>query len=268
MTEESQSTDPDRSRVLAQQAEREPGSFDEQAEELFERLGDDPAAKDALVELYYPLVKSLARRYQGYGEPLDDLIQVASIALLKAVDRFDLARGVRFSSYAAPTIVGELKRHFRDRAWSVRVPRRLQENALLLRDVVEELSQMLQRSPTVDEICERSGLDEESVLEAMDVLNAYTGASIDAPGDEDHDMEHLSILATEDERIELIEGWADLAPQLERLADRERQILYLRFFRGWTQSRIARELGISQMHVSRLLNQTLAALRVALAEVD
>lgn len=237
--------------------------LDEHARRLFARLPDEHA-REELVRLYYPLIASLARRYQGYGEPYDDLLQVASIGLLKAIERFDPGRGVRFSSYVTPTVVGELKRHFRDRAWSVRVPRRLQEHALLLRDVVEDLSQDMQRSPTVPEIAQSSGLTDEEVIEAMDALNAYTGASLDAPAEEDEgNADYAPLLATDEPGIEFVEGWVDLEPHLARLGERDRRILYLRFFRSWTQGRIARELGISQMHVSRLLSQTLQTLRDA-----
>jgi RNA polymerase sigma-B factor len=241
---------------------------DRHSEELFERVATDPSAREELVKLYYPLVESLARRFRGYGEPLDDLVQVGSIGLLKAIDRFEPERGFRFSTYATPTIIGELKRHFRDRGWSVRVPRRLQENALRLRSVVSEMSQKLGRSPTVPEIAERSGLSEEDVLEAMETLNAYTGASLDAPIDEDEGTTTLDMLADDDASLEIVEGWADLGPHLQKLSVRERRILYLRFFRGLTQSQIAEELEISQMHVSRLLGRTLAELRKAVGEAE
>lgn len=237
--------------------------LDERAAELFERLaGDDEAAREQLVEHYYSLAESLARRFDGYGEPLDDLVQVASIGLLKAVDRFDPSRGYRFSTYATPTIIGELKRHFRDRGWAVRMPRRLQENALRLRSVVAQLSQELRRSPTVQEISERSGMTTEEVLEASDALDAYSGVSLDAPINEDDDgRTSVERLGGEDDRIDVVEGWADLEPYLLELPERERTILYLRFFQGWTQSKIAEEVDISQMHVSRLLSRTLKDLR-------
>lgn len=237
--------------------------LDERAAELFERLeGDDEAAREQLVEHYYSLAESLARRFDGYGEPLDDLVQVASIGLLKAVDRFDPSRGYRFSTYATPTIIGELKRHFRDRGWAVRMPRKLQENSLRLRSVVAQLSQELRRSPTVQEISEHSGMTAEEVLEASDALDAYSGVSLDAPINEDDDgRTSIERLGGEDDRIDLVEGWADLEPYLLELPERERTILYLRFFQGWTQSKIAEEVDISQMHVSRLLSRTLKDLR-------
>lgn len=238
-------------------------SLDERSAELFGRLAEgDEAAREQLVEHYYALAESLARRFDGYGEALDDLVQVASIGLLKAVDRFDPSRGYRFSTYATPTIIGELKRHFRDRGWAVRMPRRLQENALRLRSVVAQLSQDLKRSPTIPEISEHSGMTTEEVLEASDALDAYSGISLDAPVNEDDDgRTQMERLGATDEGIDIVEGWADLEPYLLELPERERRILYLRFFQGWTQSRIAEEVGISQMHVSRLLSRTLKGLR-------
>ncbi len=222
------------------------------------------------MELFYPLASNLARRYQGYGEPFGDLVQVASIGLLKAIDRFDPERGVRFSTYATPTILGELKRYFRDKGWSVRVPRRLQENALLLRDLVSDLSQELGRSPTVSEISERCGLSDEEVVEAMETLNAYTGSSLDSPPDEDETAKATpaELVSDDHDTLDLVEGWADLEPHLRSLPERERRILYLRFFKGWTQSRIAEDLDISQMHVSRLLSHTLVELRAAVLSAE
>ena len=232
------------------------------SEELFARLRDDASARDDLVRLHYPLVEYLARRFAGRGEPLEDLVQVASIGLLKAIDRFDSERGVKFSTYATPTIIGELKRHFRDKGWAMRVPRRLQEIGLQLSRVVSEMYQELGRSPTVPEIAERTGLTDEDVLEGMDAIHAHSIGSLDAPTDDDGQT-GAGRLGAEDETYELLEGWASVAPHLEKLPERERSILYLRFFRGMTQSQIADKLGISQMHVSRILSRTLLALREA-----
>jgi RNA polymerase sigma-B factor len=198
---------------------------------------------------------------------VEDLVQVASIGLLKAIDRFDSARGVKFSTYATPTIVGELKRHFRDKGWAMRVPRRLQEISLQLSRVVGDLYQELGRSPTVPEIAERTGLSDEDVLEGMEAVQAHSLPSLDAPTDEEGTTSG-AVLGAEDETFELLEAWASVAPHLERLADRERTILYFRFFRGLTQSQIADRLGISQMHVSRILSRTLAGLREALGVVE
>ena len=240
---------------------------EERSNKLFARLAKDPDAREELVRLHYPLVEYLAYRFAGRGEPVDDLVQVASIGLLKAIDRFEQDRGVKFSTYATPTIIGELKRHFRDRGWAMRVPRRLQEIGLQLSRVVSELSQELGRSPTVPEMSSRSGLTEEEVIEGMDAVGAHTLASLDAPAD-DEGTTTGGRIGVEDETFELLEGWASVAPHLEKLGDRERRILYLRFFRGLTQSQIARKIGISQMHVSRILARTLETLREAVGVGD
>jgi RNA polymerase sigma-B factor len=247
--------------------EEEDRSQEERSQELFERLPDDRNARDELVELYRPLAEYLARRFFGRGEPLDDLIQVASIGLLKAIDRFDPGRDVKFSTYATATIVGELKRHFRDKGWALRVPRRLQESGLKVGRAVTDLSQTLGRSPTVREIGRTTGLSEEEVLEAMETVNAYTAASLDAPTD-DEGATTMQKLGEEDQTFELLETWTSVAPALRELPARERRILYLRFFRGLTQTQIAEELGISQMHVSRLLSRTLAVLRQAVGDAE
>jgi RNA polymerase sigma-B factor len=234
--------------------------------ELFARL-PDPEAREELVEVYRPLAEYLARRFYGRGEPLDDLVQVASIGLLKAIDRFDPSREVKFSTYATATIVGELKRHFRDKGWALRVPRRLQESGLKVGRAVGDLAQTLGRAPTIREIGDETGLSEEEVLEAMETVNAYTAASLDAPTD-DEGATSLQKLGSEDRTFELLESWTSVAPALRDLPHRERRILYLRFFRGLTQTQIAEELGISQMHVSRLLSRTLALLRRTVAEPE
>lgn len=234
--------------------------------ELFRRLreGDGPEdAREQLVRMNYPLVEYLARRFRGRGEPVEDLVQVAAIGLLKAIDRFDIDREVEFSTYATPTIVGELKRHFRDKGWAIRVPRRLQEIGLQITKAVSALSQELGRSPTIAEISERSGFTEEEVIEGMDTVHAYSTLSLDAPAGEEGSSS-LESLGAEDETLELLEAWSSVAPLLRELPARERRILYLRFSRGLTQSQIARELDISQMHVSRLLSRTLADLRHAI----
>ncbi len=238
---------------------------------VYELFGtrDKPGVRDKLVENYLPLAESLARRYQHSGQPLDDLVQVASIGLLKAIDRFDSDRGVSFESYAIPTILGELKRYHRDQGWSVRMPRRLQEHTLLIKDAIPNLSQDLGRSPTIGEIAEQTQLSVEEVLEAMDAQDAYASISLDAPMDEDSDSSTLSErLSTDPEEYSVAEEWAEFEPHLRALPERERRILVLRFFKDWTQSQIADELGISQMHVSRLLSQTLQRLRQAVAGVD
>ena len=243
------------------------GSIDRSIEvELFERLPNDPSARDELVEAFLPLAEYLARRFDRRGEPLDDLIQVASVGLLNAIDRFDLARDVQFSTYAAVTIVGELKRHFRDKGWAIRVPRRLQEVALRINAVLPELAQEHGRSPTIEEIAARCEATPEEILDAMEAVQAYSTSSLDTPVGEDG-MAPVEVLGEEDPSIETLEGWASVAPALQELPARERRVLYLRFFEGLTQSEIAEQVGVSQMHVSRILAQTLRFLRER-AETD
>ncbi len=239
----------------------------ERTRELFARLPDDEAARDELVNLHMPLVEYLARRFRGRGEPLDDLVQVASMGLLKAIARFDPERGVEFSTYATPTIIGELKRYFRDKGWAIRIPRRLQEIGLQLSKIVPTMSQELGRSPSIPEIAKRTQFSEEEVLEAMNASQAYSLVSLDAPTSEGG-ADAFARLGAEDESLELFERWSSVAHLLERLPSRERKILYLRFVTGETQSQIADQLGISQMHVSRLLTRTLTYLREAATADD
>lgn len=235
----------------------------EKPEDLFDRREED-GVRDRLAEHYLPLAQGLARRYRHCGQPMEDLVQVACIGLVKAIDRFEPVRGVSFESYAVPTILGELKRYHRDRGWSVRMPRQLQELALHVKDTIPELAQELGRSPTVGEVAEHSDLSEEDVLEALDAQDAYTSMSLDTPlGAAGESMTLADTIATDDEQLEIAEEWAECAPHLRSLPDRERRLIELRFFRDRTQSEIARELGISQMHVSRLLSQTLETLREA-----
>ncbi|MBV8981076.1 MAG: RNA polymerase sigma factor SigF [Acidimicrobiia bacterium] len=222
----------------------------------------EPRVRDELVTAHLGLAEYLARRFANRGEPLDDLVQVASVGLLKAVDRFDPGRGLEFSTYATPTIVGELKRHFRDKGWAVRVPRRVQELHLRLGKVVSTLAQDLGRSPTIGEIAERAGASEEEVLEAMEAGRAYRFASLDAPAAGDDDNQSMaSQLGEDDPLLAGIEHRVALSPLIAELPRREQLILHLRFFEGLTQSEIAGRLGISQMHVSRLLARSLAKLR-------
>jgi len=240
-----------------------------QARELFERLtvlpaGDPERARirATLVELHLPLVEYLARRFRNRGEWLDDLTQVATIGLIKSIDRFDLERGVEFSTYATPTIVGEIKRHFRDKGWAVRVPRRLQELKLSLTKAIGELAQREGRAPTVSELAAHLQMSEEEVLEGLESANAYSTVSLDAPDSGDEDAPAVAdSLGMVDEALEGVEYRESLKPLLERLPPREKKILLLRFFGNMTQSQIATELGISQMHVSRLLARTLTQLR-------
>ena len=221
--------------------------------------------RDELIASYIGLAEYLARRFNNRGEPLDDLVQVASVGLVKAVDRFDPERGVEFSTYATHTIVGELKRHFRDKGWAVRAPRRMQELYLRLGKLMGSLSQELGRSPTIAEFAKEAGVSEEEVLEALEAGQAYRFTSLDAPapgGSDDGEA------ATMGERIGALDSGmldaehrAALAPLIARLSEREQLILQYRFFEGLTQSEIATKLGISQMHVSRLLARSLAQLR-------
>jgi RNA polymerase sigma-B factor len=238
------------------------------ARALFARLAELPEGspervelRNQLVRMHIPLVEHLARRFRNRGEPLDDLTQVATIGLIKSVDRFDHERGVEFSTYATPTIVGEIKRHFRDKGWAVRVPRRLQELRLSLTTATGELSQQFGRSPTVHELAQHLGISEEEVLEGLESANAYSTLSLDVPDTDDESPAVADTLGAEDDALEGVEYRESLKPLLAQLPPREQKILVLRFFRGMTQSQIAQEVGISQMHVSRLLARTLAQLR-------
>jgi RNA polymerase sigma-B factor len=234
--------------------------------ERYHRDGD-LAAREALVERFLPLARQLARRYQRGGEPLDDLIQVASLGLLKAIDRFEPDRPSAFSSFAVPTILGELKRHFRDRGWSVRVPRDLQEMAVRVERVSEELSRGLGRAPTPVEIGEHIGATTEQVLEAREAAGAYRAVSLDRPRDEDEDGDGMTeSMGVEDPGFHLAEAAATVERLMGTLSDREREVLRLRFEEDLTQSEIGARVGVSQMHVSRLIRQAVTRLREA-AEV-
>lgn len=223
-----------------------------------------PALRARVVERHLPLVQHLARRYTDRGEPLDDLVQVGTIGLLKAVDRYDPDRGASFASFAVPTVLGEIRRHFRDRGWAIRVPRRLQELSRVLSDTRADLTQQLGRAPTVDELAERAGVDPEQVLEALDSAGAYSTVPLESDADDGPQ----AWLAEDDAALDAVENREALRPLLERLPSRERRILALRFVRGMSQSEIAAEVGISQMHVSRLLARTLTALRTGLTEAE
>jgi RNA polymerase sigma-B factor len=221
----------------------------------------DLAARDKLIEVNLPLARAIARRYAGRGEQLDDLVQVASIGLIKAIDRFDLARGVFFRTYAVPTIVGEIKRHFRDRAWAVHVPRRLKELNQMLSSLIRDLSAQLERSPTISELAAAAGIEEEEVLEAIESGRAYTAESLSAPADEGSELDRMQTLGVVEEAFDRTEDQHLLASGLEMLGERERRIIQLRFYAGLTQTQIANELGISQMHVSRLIRRALETMR-------
>jgi RNA polymerase sigma-B factor len=223
------------------------------------------AARDALVALHLPLVEHCARRFRNRGEPYEDLVQVGTIGLIKAIDRFDLGRGVEFSTYATPTIIGEIKRYFRDRGWAIRVPRRLQELRMQITATTADLTQSLGRSPTPRELAGAIGCSVEDVMEGIESGNAYSTLSLDAADDdgEDGGVSILEVIGLDDEELEHIEIRESIKPLLEALPSREKQILLLRFFRNKTQSEIAAEIGVSQMHVSRLLTRTLDQLRMS-----
>lgn len=237
-------------------------------EPLFAKLGDtghpDRAAiRSEIVTGYLPVVRHIARRFTGRGEPADDLEQAGTLGLLGAVDRFDPGRGSDFLSYAVPTITGEIRRHFRDRTWSIRVPRRLKDLQSTIGGAVGALSQELGRAPRPSEIAERLGMCVEEVLEGLDAQQAYRSTSLDelVAG---ADMPLTETLGSVDAELDTVEYRETLAPLLEALPERERMILVLRFFANMTQTQIADRVGVSQMHVSRLLTQTLADLRAEL----
>ncbi|WP_203607507.1 RNA polymerase sigma factor SigF [Streptomyces sp. SID11385] len=222
--------------------------------------------RDTLIELNLPLVRYAAARFRSRNEPMEDIVQVGTIGLIKAIDRFDCERGVEFPTFAMPTVVGEIKRFFRDTSWSVRVPRRLQELRLALTKTSDELAQRLDRSPTVPELAKALGVSEDDVVDGLAVGNAYTASSLDSPAPEDDGGEGslADRLGYEDTALEGVEYRESLKPLLAKLPPRERRIIMLRFFANMTQSQIGEEVGISQMHVSRLLTRTLAQLREGL----
>src|SRR6476659_9571161 len=204
------------------------------------------------------LVRSLARRYSYRGEQLDDRVQIGAIGLIKAIDRFDIDRGVELTTYATPNIIGEIKRHFRDKGWSVRVPRGLQELNVQLSKLVEQLTVQLARSPTIAELAKGAGVEEEEVLEALESGRAYSSLSLSTGSGGSDDGEELDTL---EHQYDVSEDRAVLAPGFRVLDERERMILHLRFFEGLTQSQIAQQVGISQMHVSRLIRRSLEKIR-------
>ncbi|HTZ07870.1 MAG TPA: SigB/SigF/SigG family RNA polymerase sigma factor [Acidimicrobiales bacterium] len=224
----------------------------------------DTSVRERLIEAHLGLANHLARRFTGRGEPFDDLLQVASLALVKAVDRFDPERGVEFSTFATRTILGELKRHFRDKGWFVRAPRRVQELYLQVGHEVGALTQELGRPPTIAEIAAAAGVGEDDVIEALEAGQAYRSGSLDAVGPEGDAL--ADRLGSEDAALGGAEDRVFLSPALDLLPARERTIVRLRFVEGLTQSEIAKHIGISQMHVSRLLNRSLDVLRRAIAE--
>jgi RNA polymerase sigma-B factor len=226
-------------------------------------LHGDLEAREKLVERFQPLVRRLVRRFERSGEPIEDLMQVANLGLVKAVDRFEPERGAAFSSFAVPTVIGELKRYFRDSGWAVHVPRVLQERVLEVNRVLTELARELQRSPTLHELAAATGLEQEEVLEAMEAGMAYDSLSLEAPASttEEGSEPMAERISVEEQGYELAEYYATIAPQLRSLEERDRLVLHLRFVEDLTQSEIAKRIGVSQMHVSRLIRAALERLR-------
>jgi len=242
----------------------------EKESELWRRFARerDPATREELVRRHLDFAKRLALRYRGASESFDDLLQVANLGLLNAVDRFDPERGIPFTAFASPTILGELKRHFRDRVWTVRVPRGLHDRMADVDKAITELTKQLQRSPSVGEIAERIGVEQTDVLEVMEANHNRRPLSLDRPaGAEDaEDSPPTEWIGEEDEAFELVEGRIALDAALPYLDDRERLVLRLRFAEDMTQSQIAERIGHSQMHVSRILRRALARIREQIRE--
>jgi len=243
---------------------------DENAEFLFAQYLEckDSAIRDRLVLMHQNLVRFLAGKFMNRGEPIEDLVQVGTIGLINAIDRFDPSRGTKFSTYATPTIVGEIRRHFRDKAWSLKVPRRLQELNLAANKAAENLSQKLGRSPSIQEIAQEVGASEEETLEAIELGNAYDTVSLDsrlAYESESALLPLTDFVGNTDGSLESLEKYGDLNQALDCLDPRERSIIYLRFYRDMSQTDVARKLQISQMHVSRLQQKALARLKELLS---
>ena len=229
----------------------------------YQRHGDR-AAQEALVNRFLPLARQLARRYARSNEPLEDLEQVASLGLLKAIDRFDPTRATAFSSFAVPTILGELRRHFRDKGWSLRVPRDLQELAVRVERVTDDLESERGRAPTSDEIARRIGVSIERVLDAREASAAYRAVSLDRPRDDAETGDDLvDVIGVEDPGYYLADEAATVEPLMSVLSDRDREVLRLRFAEDLTQSEIGARVGVSQMHISRLIRQAVGQLREA-----
>lgn len=237
--------------------------------ERYRRTGEQ-SVREELVERFMPLARRLATRYRGDREPLEDLVQVASLGLVKALDRFDPERGVAFSSYAVPTILGELKRHFRDRGWSVRVPRDLQERIARVDRAIAELPGLLGRAPSVNEIAERLEVDPEKVLEAMEAGQAHHAMSLDAQSqtEEGEGIPLTERLGGRDPGFDTVEYGAAIEDALATLSERDREVLHLRFVEDMTQTEIAERVGVSQMHVSRILRGAVERLRDEVGQVE
>jgi RNA polymerase sigma-B factor len=227
----------------------------------------DLKAREQLIEQYMPLVRSLAHRYSYRGEQLEDLVQIGAIGLIKAIDRFDVSRGFELTTYATPNIIGEIKRHFRDKSWAVRVPRGLQELNARLSKLIDELTVQLSRSPTIPELAKAAGIEPELALEALESGRAYASISLSQGSghEEGEEIDPMEMLGQIEHQYEVSEDRAVLAPGLRLLDQRERWILHLRFFEGLSQSQIAEQVGISQMHVSRLIRRSLETVRAQIA---
>jgi RNA polymerase sigma-B factor len=225
----------------------------------------DRAAREALVQRHLPLVRALARRYAGRGESLEDIEQVGAIGLIKAIDRYELSREVALTTYATPNVVGEIKRHFRDKGWAIRIPRGLQELNAKMSATIERLTARLGHSPSIAEISEELQTTPEQVLEAMEAGSAYAPASLSAGPGTEGELDPMETIGSEDVNFERSEQRASLEPALELLPDREREILRMRFEDGLTQTQIAEQVGVSQMHVSRLIRKSLARMRAELS---
>jgi RNA polymerase sigma-B factor len=224
----------------------------------------DRSARELLVQRHLPLVRALARRYAGRGESLEDIEQVGAIGLIKAIDRYELSRDVALTTYATPNVVGEIKRHFRDKGWAIRIPRGLQELNAKMSSTIERLTAKLGHSPSIAEIADELQTTPEQVLEAMEAGSAYSTVSLSTGpggGGDDDDFDPMESIGTEDEEYERTEQRASLEPALDTLPEREREILRMRFEDGLTQTQIAEKIGISQMHVSRLIRKSLARMR-------
>jgi RNA polymerase sigma-B factor len=257
-------------RVADRATDRDPDRATELIIAFATAPADDPGRarrRDRAIEAWLPLAQHLARRYAGRGEPVDDLTQVAVVGLIKAVDRYEADRGVDFAAFAIPTVVGEIKRHFRDRTWAIRVPRRLQELRLEITAANNALSHTLGRAPTVADVAVHLGITEEEVLEGLEGARAYSATSLSTPLTEDGGTSLGDTLGGEDAGFELAEARLALGPAMALLDEREQRILTLRFHGNLTQTEIAQQIGISQMHVSRLLTKALAKLRRQLADV-
>jgi RNA polymerase sigma-B factor len=239
--------------------DREAGDLDRELLRRYHEHGD-VSAREQLVERHLPLVRSLARRFAGRGESLEDLEQVGAIGLIKAIDRFEMAREVALTSYATPNVVGEIKRHFRDRGSAIRIPRNLKELSAKMGKAIERLTATKGRSPTIAELAVELDTTPEQVLEALEAGSARSTISLSSAGDGD-DLDPMEIVGTEDEGFDRVEDRASLEPAIGTLASREREILRMRFEDGLTQSQIAEQVGVSQMHVSRLIRKSIDQLR-------